>query len=183
MKNVMLDLETMGTANNAAIVSIGACFFNIATGDIGDKFDCQVFLGNSSKYGEIDGNTVLWWLKQDDEARKKLNSPDAISLIEALGQFSNFIGGRNVCVWGNGASFDCVILRSAYNARSMDAPWPFYMERDVRTIVDLGRSILNFDPKADMLFSGVRHSAVDDAVHQSKYVSAIYQQLNNKRAA
>lgn len=27
MKNLMIDLETMGNSSNAAIVAIGACFF------------------------------------------------------------------------------------------------------------------------------------------------------------
>jgi len=52
-----------------------------------------------------------------------------------------------------------------------------YNDRDVRTIVDLGRALLGFDPKKDMPFTGERHNALDDAIHQAKYVSAIYQAL------
>ncbi|MEL5347214.1 3'-5' exoribonuclease, partial [Serratia nevei] len=48
--------------------------------------------------------------------------------------------------------------------------------RDVRTIVELGREV-DFDPKRDMPFDGQRHNALADAIHQAKYVSAIYQRL------
>ena len=40
----------------------------------------------------------------------------------------------------------------------------------------MGKAI-SFDPKRDMPFEGTRHSALDDAIHQAKYVSAIWQKL------
>ena len=39
MKNVMLDLETMGKGPNAAIVTIGGVFFDPMTGELGAEFD------------------------------------------------------------------------------------------------------------------------------------------------
>lgn len=47
MKNIMLDLETMGNGSKAAIVSIGAVFFNPLTGETGSEF-YQVVSINSS---------------------------------------------------------------------------------------------------------------------------------------
>uniref|UniRef100_A0A6M3J379 3'-5' exoribonuclease Rv2179c-like domain-containing protein n=1 Tax=viral metagenome TaxID=1070528 RepID=A0A6M3J379_9ZZZZ len=177
MQHVMLDLETMGSSSNAAITAIGACFFDLKTGEIGKTYERIVHLRHSARYGKIDADTVLWWLRQSEEARKKLDSPDAVSLTSALTEFSEFINLRNVKVWGNGASFDCTILKNAYEALDRVAPWAHWNERDVRTMVDLGRDIAGFDPKKDMPFNGVRHSALDDAIHQAKYVSAIYQRL------
>ncbi|WP_414668948.1 3'-5' exoribonuclease domain-containing protein, partial [Escherichia coli] len=43
-------------------------------------------------------------------------------------------------------------------------------------IVELGKAI-GFDPKRDMPFKGTRHNALDDAIHQAKYVSAIWKKL------
>ncbi|WP_241168462.1 3'-5' exoribonuclease domain-containing protein, partial [Escherichia coli] len=34
-----------------------------------------------------------------------------------------------------------------------------------------------FDPKRDMPFKGTRHNALDDAIYQAKYVSAIWKKL------
>lgn len=54
--------------------------------------------------------------------------------------------------------------------------WFYSNDLDVRTMVSLGRAI-GFDPKRDMPFDGERHNALADAIHQAKYVSAIYQRL------
>ncbi|WP_236459807.1 3'-5' exonuclease, partial [Escherichia coli] len=81
-----------------------------------------------------------------------------------------------VQVWGNGASFDCVILRNSYSLTGQPVPWQWWNDRDVRTIVELGK-VIGFDPKRDMPFKGTRHNALDDAIHQAKYVSAIWKKL------
>ena len=181
MNHLMIDLETMGKGNKAAIVEIGAVFFDPIIGTIGDTFCQKISLESSVGYGlEIDTSTVLWWMKQSDEAREKLTGSQAIDLPDALNEFGSFISNKSgvklVKPWGNGASFDLVILGSAYAALNWVTPWQFYNERDVRTVVDLGK-IIGFDPKKDMPFEGVKHSALDDAIHQAKYVSAIIQRL------
>jgi len=79
-------------------------------------------------------------------------------------------------LWGNGANFDNVLLRDAYRRSGLRPFWNFWNDRDVRTIVELGRQ-LGFDPKRDMPFIGKHHNAIDDAIHQAKYVSAIWQKL------
>ncbi|WP_182310689.1 3'-5' exonuclease [Aeromonas media] len=181
MHNVMLDLETMGNGPRAAIVSIGAVFFDPLTGELGAQFEAVIDLRNSAKYGEIDPDTVLWWLRQSDEARAQISGQGYVLLSEALWDLSSWITKScslpNVKLWGNGASFDNVILRNAYEATIKVAPWDYWNDRDVRTIVDLGRSLLGFDPKKELPFEGVRHSALDDAKHQARYVSAIYRRM------
>ncbi|EPG3512343.1 3'-5' exonuclease, partial [Klebsiella pneumoniae] len=52
-------------------------------------------------------------------------------------------------------------------------------DRDVRTIVELGRAI-GINPRRDIPFEGDRHNALADAKHQAKYVSAIWQRLVHK---
>ena len=37
--SVMIDLETLSTHNNAAIIEIGAVEFNKYTGEVGEKFN------------------------------------------------------------------------------------------------------------------------------------------------
>ncbi|EGR0602050.1 3'-5' exoribonuclease [Vibrio cholerae] len=181
MKNLMIDLETMGNSSNAAIVAIGACFFEPSTGEIGAKFSRIISLESSQQFGRIDASTVLWWMKQSGEAREVLNSREAVHIKQALHDFRQFTndGLSQPLVWGNGSSFDCVILKNTIIQclGEQYVPWQFWNERDVRTMVDLGKKLLGFDPKRDMPFEGVRHDALSDAVHQAKYVSAIYQRL------
>ncbi|MGL4829378.1 MAG: 3'-5' exonuclease [Vibrio sp.] len=181
MKNLMIDLETMGKSSNAAIVAIGACFFEPSTGEIGETFSRIISLESSQQFGLVDASTVLWWMKQSSEAREVLNSREAVHIKQALHDFRQFTndGLSQPLVWGNGSSFDCVILKNTIIQclGEQYVPWQFWNERDVRTMVDLGKNLLGFDPKRDMPFEGIRHDAQSDAVHQAKYVSAIYQRL------
>lgn len=180
MNNLMIDIECMSRKSDAAIVSIGAVFFEPSTGDIGPQFHRAIDLKSSSDFGgHIEPETVVWWLKQSAEARAAITG-GAITIGLALTQFSEFIAAECdlswVKVWGNGAGFDNIIVRSAFDRCGIECPWQFWNDRDVRTIVEMGRAV-GFDPKKDMPFTGEVHNALDDAIHQAKYVSAIWQRL------
>ncbi len=181
--HVMVDLETMGKKHNAPIVAIGAVVFDPATGSIGESFYKVVCLESSVNWGAvIDPSTVIWWLKQSSEARSAIVNDDAIPLQDALLQFREFVsdnvagGSKKAQVWGNGASFDNSILRSSYDCIAEDYPWQYWNDRDVRTMVELGQAI-SFDPKTTIPFEGSRHNALADAIHQARYVSAIWQRI------
>ncbi|WP_369894156.1 3'-5' exonuclease [Klebsiella pasteurii] len=181
--HVMVDLETMGKKSDAPIVSIGAVIFDPATGILGEKFYKVVSLESAVSWGaEIDPSTVIWWMKQSSEARSEIANDNAIQLDDALLQFSDFVlenisGGRKTAqIWGNGATFDNTILRSSYELACIDCPWDYWNDRDVRTMVELGKAI-GFDPKTSIPFEGEQHNALADAQHQARYVSAIWQRL------
>lgn len=181
--HVMVDLETMGKKHNAPIVAIGAVVFDPATGSIGESFYKVVCLESSVNWGAvIDPSTVIWWLRQSSEARSAIVNDDAIPLHDALLQFREFVsdnvagGSKKAQVWGNGASFDNSILRSSYDCIAEDYPWEYWNDRDVRTMVELGQAI-SFDPKTTIPFEGSRHNALADAIHQARYVSAIWQRI------
>ncbi|HBS5696040.1 TPA: 3'-5' exoribonuclease [Klebsiella variicola] len=181
--HVMVDLETMGKKHNAPIVAIGAVVFDPATGSIGESFYKVVCLESSVNWGAvIDPSTVIWWLKQSSEARSAIVNDDAIPLQDALLQFREFVsdnvagGSKKAQVWGNGASFDNSILRSSYDCIAEDYPWEYWNDRDVRTMVELGQAI-SFDPKTTIPFEGSRHNALADAIHQARYVSAVWQRI------
>lgn len=181
-RHVMVDLETMGSNSNAPIVSIGAVFFNPDNGSMGAEFYTVVSLESSMLFGGApDAGTIIWWLKQSSEARSAIAMADTMPLIDALELFSDFISensdaGSDVQVWGNGASFDNVILRSSYDRANIECPWKFRNDRDVRTMTELGKAI-GINPRYDIPFDGDMHNALSDARHQVKYVSAIWQKL------
>ncbi|MCH2057919.1 MAG: 3'-5' exoribonuclease [Thalassotalea sp.] len=190
MNDVMIDLETLGNSSNAAIVSIGAVQFDPLSGGLGAEFECVVDIEDAEKYGKIDASTVKWWLKQSDEARELFKLQTAITLQDGLIEFHDWLTANTIfkkrTIWGNGATFDPVVLNNAYQATNLELPWPYWGVRDVRTVVDIGRRILNIDPKKDIKIEGVAHNAVDDARHQAIYVSEIYKRLqqgNVKEAA
>ena len=71
---IMLDLETMGLGPDAAIVAIGAVAFDTSTLAIDPcKFFVAVDLESSVRSGGVmDASTVMWWMQQDEVARRIL---------------------------------------------------------------------------------------------------------------
>ncbi|WP_349303619.1 exonuclease [Escherichia coli] len=175
--HLMIDLETMGKNPDAPIISLGAIFFDPQTGEMGPEFSKTIDLDTAG--GVIDRDVIKWWLKQSREAQSAILT-DEIPLDDALLQLREFIDenscGFYVRVWGNGANFDNVILRRSYERQGIPCPWRYCNDRDVRTIVELGNSI-GFDVRMTIPFEGVPHNALDDARHQAKQVSAIWQKL------
>ncbi|EIX7349267.1 3'-5' exoribonuclease [Escherichia coli] len=175
--HLMIDLETMGKNPDAPIISIGAIFFDPQTGDMGPEFSKTIDLETAG--GVIERDTIKWWLKQSREAQSAILT-DEIPLDDALLQLREFIDENSgeffVQVWGNGANFDNVILRRSYERQGIPCPWHYHNDRDVRTIVELGNAI-GFDVRMAIPFEGVPHNALDDARHQAKQVSVIWQKL------
>lgn len=183
MTHVMVDLETMGNNPEAPIIAIGAVFFDPGTGKTGEEFYQIVSLESAMEFGaKPDAATIIWWMKQSAEARAAITGGDAISLMDAIDNLDEFIhtnsanGIKYVQLWGNGSSFDNVILRRAYEQVGAELSVPFWNDRDVRTIVELGK-VVGINPRYQIPFDGDMHNALADARHQVKYVSAIWQKL------
>ena len=181
--HLMVDMETMGNSPDAPIVSIGAVFFDPSTGNTGAEFYRVVSLESSMSFGmKPDASTIQWWLKQSSEARSAILVDEAMGLRESLELLADFIaenaanGSHTVQLWGNGCSFDNVILRRAHALTETPFAVPFRNDRDVRTMVELGKSV-GINPRYDIPFEGDMHNALSDARHQVKYVSAIWQRL------
>ncbi|EOB6782635.1 3'-5' exoribonuclease, partial [Escherichia coli] len=178
--HLSVDLETMGANTNAPIVVIGAVFFDPETGEIGPVFYIVISLTDAMNTGAVpDGGTIEWWLKQSSEARAAILT-DQVKMKDALLRFRQFVNEHSdekfVQVWGNGATFDNAILRTSYERLDIPCPWHYSNDRDVRTIVEMGK-ITDFNARSVIPFEGVRHNALDDALHQAKYVTATIQKL------
>lgn len=180
MPHIMIDLETLSTAHDAAIISLGAVLFDPQKNQLGNEFYRVIKLSNQSADGVIDADTMSWWMKQSNEARAVFWDKNAIYLQEALIDFSDFVErycGQDAQVWGNGATFDNIILGSAYRRHELRQPWNFRNDRDVRTVVELGRTLRNIDPKRSGTIEGIAHHALDDARFQAQYICTIYEAL------
>jgi DNA polymerase III alpha subunit (gram-positive type) len=168
MKNkIMLDLETMGNDSKSAIIAIGAVAFN--NNEVVDKFYTQINLASSMQNGGfIDGSTVMWWLKQSNEARSAFadndNAPHLQSALLEFGNWYNKVNGGEV--WGNGAMFDNSILSSAYKNCGFEQPWKFWDDMCYRTVKNMNKHI-----KLNRV--GTYHNAVDDAESQALHLIEI----------
>lgn len=173
-----IDLETLSTAQNAYITSIGVAMFAPTTGMVVERFFCVCHCNYHKRY-DIDPATVNWWLGQNDEARKSLcDVPDHLtfSIHDALYNLTKFLtkNGLQPVVWGNGATFDISILENAYNTEGLYIPWKFYNIRDMRTIIDVALSLPGGQDALMIERDGTAHNAIDDAEHQARLISAAY---------
>ena len=116
-KHLMIDLEVMAKKPDGAIAAIAAVPFDMVSGVTDDALFYEVVDLRSSAGlgGSIDADTVLWWLGQGENARGEItNNTIMINLPVALTRLNSFVSefcGEQAQVWGNGSSFDNVILR------------------------------------------------------------------------
>ncbi len=175
MADVMLDLETAGNRSSSAIIAIGAVKFDPKTKQIVDRFYTRVDLQSCLDVGlTVDGSTIMWWFQQSDQARAEFKGV-LPPLKTALAGFTSWlhkmpgeIGSEHV--WGNGATFDNVILTNAYNALGLARPWSYKGDRCYRTLKALYPDV----PCRDF---GTAHRADHDAEAQAIHLMDIWPKL------
>jgi len=174
--DIMLDLETLSSGPDAAIVAIGAaCFGNERFDPTVDNFYAIVELGSSVRAGGlINASTVEWWMGQSAEARSSFSDENRYHIGDALWRFQNFCGRAASCVrvWGNGAGFDNVVLRRAYERSWIEPPWAWRDDRCYRTLKNL-RPDIPFEPFQGSIPHRADHDAINQAIHAQKILKAI----------
>jgi DNA polymerase III epsilon subunit-like protein len=160
--HVMVDLETMGTRYNAAIIAIGAVSFDM--GSARDEFCRTVSLASSCEAGlSVDAGTIMWWMQQSEAARSAI-CRGGVDLRTALLDFSGWANGQRLTsIWGDGATFDNVILTSAYAATRLPRPWSYRQDRCYRTL----RAIY---PDVPRPHNPSAHNALADARSQAEHL-------------
>lgn len=177
--HVCIDLETMGTKPNSAIVSIGAVKFDPwgTVGELKDPNDQEykhfytvIDLQSCLDAGlVVTGSTVDWWMKQPDETRKELTG-SKMNLTQALSEFLIWYGHESKPTWGNGADFDCVILSNAYEQLDALPPFSYWDRRCYRTLKNL-ITIPYAKPKTP-------HHALEDAMAQAVHIQKMMNFIN-----
>lgn len=192
-KHFMVDIETLSTAVNAAVLSIGAVEFDPMSGKIEREFYHELDL-SEQKNRHIDASTVQWWVKQclvntdNIEFLTKPNSQkDNVAFI--LVRLGAFIAGNDnfyleraedyekIALWACDPDFDIAILADLYKENNLILPWKFSEPKSVRTVRMLTQ-IAGMEipvPKAD-------HNALEDCIRQAKEVSYFIANLQHDGA-
>lgn len=169
MIHVMVDLETASTANNAAILSLGACCFAGRNPHSDSRFYMKASLASNEAIGlNVDKEVMEWWDKQSPHSRAEAFSgtEDVLSVLDHFHSWICKLGPiENVHLWGNGADFDLVILRNAYETNAT-YPFDFRKHRCYRTISSIFASFIPYPKYAEQ-----QHNALADAEHQAKRIS------------
>lgn len=168
---VMVDLETMSTANNASIISIGAVKFtlNSKQDELAPEqlFYTSIDLESCEEAGlHISADTIRWWMTQSPEAQTVLKDMRRRSLESALNAFSEWFP-KDAWLFGNGSTFDNIILRNAYKAVDKDYPVSYRYDVCYRTIAKMHTDV------EMSRFEGIQHNALDDAKAQTYHLMEI----------
>lgn len=167
MKDLMIDLETLGVNEDAIVLSIGAVFFDVETGELGQSYYVELDADEQLKLGrKINYSTILWWIKQSEAAKMALKEQGE-NVGPALKRFKLWVenvGGPDVRPWGNGSMFDIGIIESLLIKYDIPIPWSF------RNIMDL-RTFQRFVANGSKIpRSEGHHNAQTDAKDQALFV-------------
>lgn len=172
--DIMIDLETLATSPDAAILTIGAIRFDPFGDDYKDptcdKFYVKVDLDSCDRIGlATNEDTIAWWANQSKEAQDEAFSPDGrIDIVDAMNQLYKFCWGAKR-VWSHGAAFDVVICEHIFKKIGKAIPWNFWQVRCTRTLFDIG-----IDPQRPPV---LKHHALEDAWNQAVGVQNVYKTL------
>ena len=164
MKELMIDLETLGTGQNSVFLSLAAVQFSL-DGRVGAKFYMNIEKESALRAGlQVDQKTLDWWATQRPEIMAKMfeNARPINMVLAAFREWYKSVGVTRP--WGNSASFDLGILGNGYNRVGIAQPWALYNEMCFRTIMNLNggkpTSIIKDNTKA--------HDPIYDCEYQIK---------------
>ncbi len=176
-----IDMETLSTEHNAALLSIGAVIHDFSTGQQVDTFYANITPESSIAAGlDVSESTKAWWAKQGQAAQDVL-SVDQRPLRDVLVDFAKWLAGHGVqYAIGNGPRADNQWLESACKAVGMQSPIKYWGDLDMRTLTFIGTHILGLDHWHNT-FKGVKHNALHDAINEAEFCNAVFQKLINRK--
>lgn len=176
-----IDMETLSTEHNAALLSIGAVIHDFSTGQQVDKFYANITPESSiAARLDVSESTKAWWAKQGQAAQDVL-SVDQRPLRDVLVDFTKWLAGHGVqYAIGNGPRADNQWLDSACKAVGMQSPIKYWGDLDMRTLTFIGTHILGLDHWHNT-FKGVKHNALHDAINEAEFCNAVFQKLINRK--
>ncbi len=179
--DLMIDIESFSEKKDKIILSLGAVFFDIRTGEKSHSFLRHINIDMSLRDNySIDGKTLKWWMGQDQKLLKKLIKNDQYSsdphdtMIDFI-EFCDY-GTSKFMVWSRPPLYDLRALLDAFEKYDLDYPWDFRNIRCVRTYASLFPGIENDFPAKEQ-----KHDPMVDCMRQIEYVSEIYKRIENMK--
>lgn len=174
--HLMLDIETMSTDPDAAILTIGAVRFDPNQINTVEELHADSHLvgpislqSNERWNRHMSAGTIEWWLNQSRDAQKGLIEGAPMDLRNALTKFVQWAQQQFppiTTIWANSPTFDMCILHNAFRYTNVLWPWKFWAERDVRTAIEM----VYPDKQLPPFEAGVAHDARDDVIKQALIV-------------
>lgn len=170
----MIDIETIGVAPAATILTIAAQSFDpFGNGYYPRHYYARISL-ESQPDRTIDDSTLKWWATQPVESQQEAFAEEnRIPLDQALDELGKLIWNSKF-LWCQGPTFDCTILEHAYKSYNKPLPWQYYRVRDSRTVFGLWPDL----PKPP-----ASHHALEDCRRQIALLQATLKHFDIKELA
>lgn len=154
--DLMVDIETLGTKPGCVVLSAAGVWFDRQlTGTyvaFNDTYSIQDMLAAGLT---VDGNTAKWWMEQPNLLKMLKRMELTVSLQDSWPRVEETLK-RAKRIWSCGPDFDPPIL-----SRALGLNWPFWKNRDVRTM----RDMLVYEPGNE-----ASHDPLEDCRRQITYV-------------
>jgi hypothetical protein len=182
MRDLMIDIETLGTEAGCVVLSFAAVLFGKEPIDIStmENIYFPMPLQKQLDVGlTVNADTLNWWSKQNNklfaDTMYAASSKSADELfINWTQQLHDMLASHGVQrvkrVWCNGANFDGVIAREAFKRLGYELPWSGFDERCFRTLKDLF-------PVTPPKRIGA-HNALEDCLYQIEIIQSINSKYN-----
>jgi len=173
LPDVMIDIETLGTASDAAVLSIGMVEFDACTGETGTEVylvldvDSQLSAGASVTMG-----TIQWWITEAAAVFPHLTHDGHVTSPDVAAASVNMFCKRRSRIWAQGPHFDMAIMNGLARRHGMvtDCIEDHWKVRDVRTVTELTGVRPN-------RVKGQHHNAIQDCRAQVAVVVRAFSKL------
>ena len=192
---VILDIETLGSVNNSAILSVGMVAVDSKedyTFDelIKDGYYAKLDVKSQVEAGrKIHQDTLDWWATQGSEAQHILKpSEDDMIHTELCGSMISWLKKQGVNIskakyYSRGSHFDFGILHDLFRITlgidTNNLPWKYYNIHDSKTVVLtlLGKDMWEIEPKPTGF---IHHNSLHDSAREYLCIqTALYEFQNN----
>lgn len=161
--HAMVDIETLDTQPTAVIASVAIIIFSLEDGATAAS-SWNVNLKQQIEAGRtISASTLQWWFDRDKAVQESTflaptKHPATVAFeLDAL-------LGKDVLLWGNGATFDNVLIRNFCESMGQPLELKYWNDRCFRTLA------ATFDPKKKLQpHSCAKHDAMADCQNQVEW--------------
>jgi hypothetical protein len=169
--HVMIDFETLSSAKDAAVISIGAAVFG-PWDTIEHKFYEKINPLDAERYGTVSAETMKWWDKPENAQARLIAFSGTQSAQVAWYKFHEWLlglvsehenGMKDLYPWGNGADFDLPILQHHLEEFNGSYPIDHRNHRCFRTLKNLVPVTVIESVEPNIL----KHDSLADAIWQA----------------
>jgi hypothetical protein len=170
-RHMSIDIETLATEGDAAVIAIGATVFDA------DRFLDQghlVLINPILSPGARDRGTWMWWCQQDRGIMERMMSGETTPWA-ACETFANLCVGVDY-FWGYPARFDVGHLRALFRNCDREFPFSFRQEMDLSTALKLARAGIpatGEELRKIKESNQAAHDAMADAIVQARQIQVI----------